>query len=189
MRTLGLALWIEGKGLTWGDVAGNPRVKDKVHVYTRSDACGAAETWAKYLGKHQEDLQGVAVYGDPGVAEAVKKDRLGIGFNNLSYAYDAKTGKPVAGLRVVPIDINGNGKLDNAESFYRTKAGVKRAIASGVYPSPPARDLNLLTKGKPQGLTREFMLWILADGQKYVDPEGYIELPKPKLAESIEKLK
>jgi phosphate transport system substrate-binding protein len=182
-------LWVEGKPLTWGDVASSPRVKDKVHVYTRSDACGAAETWAKYLGKRQEDLQGVAVYGDPGVAEAVRKDRLGIGFNNLNYAYDAKTGKPVAGLRVVPIDINGNGKLDKAERFYATKATVKRAIASGAYPSPPAKDLNLLTRGKPSGLTREFMLWMLQDGQKYVDEAGYIELPKRRLTEAVKKLK
>jgi len=184
-----VAMWIAGKALTWGDVIGNPKVKAKVNVYTRSDACGAADTLAKYLGKRQEDLQGVAVYGDPGLAEAVKKDRLGIGYNNLNYAYDAKSGKPVAGLLVVPIDINGNGKLDKAESFYATKAGVKRAIVTGVYPSPPARDLNLLTKGKPTGLTREFMLWILGSGQKYVDAEGYIELPQQKIAESIKKLK
>jgi len=182
------ALWIRGKTLTWGDVIGNPKVKDKVQVYTRSDACGAADTWAKYLGKQQEDLQGVAVYGDPGLAEAVKKDRLGIGYNNLNYAYDPESGKPVAGLMALPIDINGNGKLEGGESFYRTKADILRAIAAGVYPSPPARDLNLLTKGKPTGVVREFMLWVLRDGQRYVDAAGYIRLPKPRLAQSLRKL-
>jgi len=184
------ALWIEGKTLTWGQVAGNPHcIAEKVHVYTRSDACGAAETWAKYLGKRQEDLQGVAVYGDPGLAEAVRKDRLGIGFNNLNYAYDANTGKLVAGLIIVPIDINDNGRLDKGENFYSSKASVVDAIADGVYPSPPARDLNLLTKGKPAGLTREFILWILGDGQRYVDEVGYIELSAQKLAEGVKKLK
>jgi len=183
------ALWIEGRPLTWGDVAGRPQVKDKVHVYTRSDACGAAETWAKYLGKRQEDLQGVAVYGDPGLVQVVRKDRLGIGFNNLNYAYDVKTGKPVADIIVLPIDINGNGKLDKAENFYSTKASVQNAIAEGVYPSPPARDLNLLTKGKPAGLTREFIVWILTDGQKYVEENGYIGLPDQKIAEGLKKLK
>jgi phosphate transport system substrate-binding protein len=66
---------------------------------------------------------------------------------------------------------------------------VKRAIASGAYPSPPAKDLNLLTRGKPSGLTREFMLWMLQDGQKYVDEAGYIELPKRRLTEAVKKLK
>ena len=179
------SLWIEGKPLTWGQVVGNTRITDEVHVYTRSDACGAADTWAKYLGKAQEDLKGVAVYGDPGVAEAVRKDRLGIGYNNLNYVYDFKTGKPLPGILVVPIDINGDGKLDKDERFYDTKAAVLKAIASGVYPSPPARDLFLLTKGKPKGITRDFILWILRDGQKYVNQAGYIQLPKQKLTKSV----
>lgn len=179
------SLWIEGKPLTWGQVVGNSRITDRVRVYTRSDACGAADTWAKYLGKAQEDLKGVAVYGDPGVAEAVRKDKLGIGYNNLNYAYDSKTGRPLPGILVVPIDINGNGKLDKAESFYDTKVAVLKAIASGAYPSPPARDLFLLTKGRPKGITRDFILWILGDGQKYVDQAGYIQLPTQKLAKSV----
>ncbi len=43
--------------------------KTKLNVYTRSDAGGAAETWAAFLGKKQEDLKGTGVFGDPGVAE------------------------------------------------------------------------------------------------------------------------
>jgi phosphate transport system substrate-binding protein len=184
-----VALWINNKPLTWGEIAGVPGVGNKASVYTRSDACGAAETWAQYLGKRQEDLQGVAVYGDPGLAEAVKRDPMGLGYNNLNYAYDAKTGKPVAGLKLVPLDINGNGKLDPQENFYQTKAKVVKAIAEGRYPSPPARDLNLLTKGKPTGATKAFLLWILTDGQKFVDEAGYIALPKAKLKENLKKLK
>ena len=74
-------------------MVGRPEVTDPIHVYTRSDAAGAPETWAKYLGKKQENLQGIGVYGDPGLLDAVVKDPLGIGYNNLNYAYDPKTGK------------------------------------------------------------------------------------------------
>ena len=105
-------LWIRDKDMTWGEIAGSDS-EHKVHVYTRSDSCGAAETWAQYLGgKKQEDLQGIGVYGDPGLAEAVRKDPYGIGYNNLNYAYDFRTGLPPKGLRIVPVDLNGNGKLD-----------------------------------------------------------------------------
>ena len=37
------AIWM-GQVTTWGQVIGDSTVNDKVHVYTRSDACGAAET-------------------------------------------------------------------------------------------------------------------------------------------------
>jgi len=40
-------LFISGEIKTWGEVIGDPAITDEVHVYTRSDACGAADTWAK----------------------------------------------------------------------------------------------------------------------------------------------
>ncbi|MCJ7514896.1 MAG: substrate-binding domain-containing protein [Dehalococcoidia bacterium] len=160
-----------------------------VHVYTRSDACGAAETWAKYLGNYmQEDLKGTAVFGDPGLSEAVIKDSLAIGFNNIGYAYDTKTGEQLAGLCVIPIDINENGQIDNDEDFYGRKSTIVQAIAQGRYPSPPARDLHLVTKGKFNGITKEFVRWILIDGQKYVDEMGYIKLPTDKIDQQLNKL-
>lgn len=180
-------LFINEKALTWGEIAGTSAA-DKVQVYTRSDACGAAETWAAYLGnKKQEDLKGVGIYGDPGIAEAVKKDLLGIGYNNLNYAYDAKTGLPVGGLFIVPIDVNENGKIDPEEDL-KTKNKAITAIKSGVYPSPPARDLFLLTKDSFKGPAKEFVKWILTDGQKFVDEVGYIQLPDNKIKEAKEKL-
>ena len=143
---------------------------------------------AEYLGnKKQEDLLGLGVYGDPGVLDAVIKDPLGIGFNNLNYAFDAETGQPVAGARVAPLDVNGNGQAD-PEEIYDTKAQAVNAVAAGHYPSPPARALNLVTQGKPDGLVKEFITWILTNGQQYVDEVGYIQLTAQQLNAELKKL-
>jgi phosphate transport system substrate-binding protein len=181
-----VGMWMTGATTTWGQATGADS-QDKINVYTRSDACGAADTWAKYLGGKQEDLKGTGIYGDPGIAEAVRKDVLGIGYNNLNYAYDATTGKPVAGIRVVPIDVNANGKLDANEKFYDTKQAVLQAVQDGRYPAPPARDLNFLCKGAPTGATRAFIQWCLGDGQKYVLETGFIPLTADKLEAALEK--
>ena len=78
-------IFIAGKVKSWSQIK-NITVSVPVHVYTRSDAAGAAETWAKYLGnKKQEDLFGIGVFGDPGLAQAVQKDAGGIGYNNIVY--------------------------------------------------------------------------------------------------------
>ncbi len=179
-------LWILGKPLTWGEIAGT-NAKNTIQVYTRSDSCGAAETWAHYLGKKQEDLKGVGVYGDPGLAEAVKRDVYGVGYNNLNYAYDAKTGLPVSGIQVIPIDVNENGKIDPAEDL-STKDKAIKAVTSGVYPSPPARDLYLITKESFKEPSKTFVKWILTDGQKYVNEVGYIKITQNQIAESLKKL-
>lgn len=180
-------LFITGKIRSWSQLGFKSAAP--VHVYTRSDAAGAAETWAKYFGKKQEDLLGVAVYGDPGLAQAVKKDPSGVGFNNIVYVYDSKTKKATNGVVVLPIDINKNGKIDPDENFYDTVDDLIKAIATGKYPSPPARDLYFVTKGKPKDpIVIEFTKWILTEGQKYVHEAGYIQLSDEKLKAEKEKL-
>jgi phosphate transport system substrate-binding protein len=180
-------IYITGKITTWGQVVGKPEITDPIHVFTRSDACGAADAWSGYLGKKQENLQGIGVYGDPGLLDAIVKDPLGIGYNNLNYAYDAATGKPVKGAYVVPLDANSNSQAD-PEELYDTKEQAIKAITDGKYPSPPARALNLVTKGKPGGLTNKLIKWILTDGQKYVNEVGYIPLTADQLKAELAKL-
>lgn len=188
-RDAAIGLWITGKTKTWGQVAGNNN-KTGVVVYTRSDACGAAETWAKWLGKKQEDLKGTAVYGDPGVAQAVQKDVNGIGLNNIGYAYDAKTGKPNPGILVAPIDVNSNGKIDPDEKFYDNKEQIAKAIAEGKYPSPPARDLYLVAHGNPKDpVVKAFLKYVLTKGQAAAAPQGYIAISKDKINNELKKLK
>jgi phosphate transport system substrate-binding protein len=187
-KEAGNNIWITGKYTTWAQAFG-VKSSSPLHIYTRSDACGAAEMWAKFFGKKQEDLLGVGVFGDPGLAQAVKKDPLGIGFNNIGYVYDVNTKKPIRGLKVVPIDLNNNGKIDPDENFYNTMTEVIGAIASGKYPSPPARELYFVMKGNPKNnkVLTDFIRWVLTVGQKYVDDAGYIVLTKERI--ETEKLK
>lgn len=188
-RDIAYNIFITGKVTTWGQAIGvkNP---SKIRVYTRSDACGAGETWAKYFGKKQEDILGVGVFGDPGLAQAVKKDPYSIGYNNIAYAYDSKTDKPLPGVRVIPLDLNNNGKVDADENFYNSQDALIKAIATGKYPSPPARDLYFVTSGKPTNpVLKEFIRWVLTDGQKYVLESGYINFSKDKIDKELAKLK
>ncbi|MGB9765274.1 MAG: PstS family phosphate ABC transporter substrate-binding protein [Candidatus Saccharicenans sp.] len=171
-------IWVEGSIKYWEEIYSQPG-KTPIHLYTRSDACGAAETWASFLNAHQEDLKGIAIYGDPGLAEAVCRDSLGLGFNNLNFAYNPKTGQPLNGLAIAPLDVNANGYLDKDENFYSSRENLMVAISPGHYPSPPARDLYLVIK-KPLNnqLLRSFLLWIMNQGQDLVKETGYVPLKK-----------
>lgn len=179
------AIWIEKSVTKWEEVLGRSG-RTPIHVFTRSDACGAAETWAAYLGGHQEDLAGIGVYGDPGLAEAVRRAAFGIGFNNVNFAYDARTLRPVAGLEICPIDLDGNGVIDPDESFYATRDGIIRAIEQGIYPSPPARELYFVVKGTPsRPAVAEFLEWVLTEGQTFVAEMGYIALGQEAIASGL----
>jgi phosphate transport system substrate-binding protein len=181
-------IFIDNKYKTWGEVIGT-KSKEKLTVYTRSDACGAAEMWAKYLGKKQENLRGVGVFGDPGIADALKKDKSGIGYNNVNFVFDCRTKNKYEGLEVIPVDINGNGIIDSDENFYGNIDEIINAIRIGKYPSPPARDLYFVCAGKPQSkIVTEFIKWILTDGQKFVTEAGYVQLTGEKLKAEMQKI-
>jgi len=182
-------IYFSGKTITWGSVL-DTTDNNKIVVYTRSDAAGAADTWAAYFGGKQENIKGVGIYSDPGLADAVAKDPEGIGFNNVAYAYDISTGKKRPGIDIVPIDVNNNRQIDPEENFYEHADSVLHAIADGRYPSPPARDLYFITKGKPTDPTViDFLKWVLTDGQQYVKAAGYVPLPAEKIQAQIDKLK
>lgn len=182
-------VWLTGEYTTWGDLLGEPSITDEIHVYTRSDSAGAAEMFSKFIGGNaQEDLQGIGVDADPGLLQAVLNDPLGVGYNNLGYIYSLATGGVVEGAVVPPIDINTNGVIEEHE-YLETRSEAVEAILSGDYPSPPARLLYLVSRGKPTGPVLDLLLWILQDGQAFVAEAGYVPMTEAELQSEIDNLR
>lgn len=182
------AIWISQEITTWGDLLGVDG-DAPINVYTRSDSSGAAEMWALFSqGGAQEELRGTAVHGDPGVAEAVRQDPMGIGYNNVGFAYDLATGAPNEGIRVIPLDLNGDGQINDDEAFYDERDGLTQAVADEVYPFPPARILYLVTKGEPGPAIADFYNWVLTDGQAYVSDAGYVQLTEARIRDALDLL-
>lgn len=172
----------------WSDYL-QGRGQGTVNVYTRSDACGAAEVWAHYLGKAQEDLSGIGVFGDPGIADIVRNDVMGVGYNNIAFAFDIGTRRPFQGLSVIPVDLNENGVIDPQENFYGTLDELMDAISNNIYPSPPARNLFFVSNGQPKNIAAiEFLFWVLTKGQAFVTEAGYVGLSEQILVTQKEKL-
>ncbi len=185
------AIFVDHTITTWEQLLGIPDNGNphKINVYTRADAAGAADSWASFFGKKQENLKGIGVNGDPGVADAVRKDINGIAYNNTLFVYDAKSGKKISGIEVAPIDVNGDGKLENEEAFYVNLRTFLWAMNKGFFPSPPARNLYFLTKGKTQKKeVLDFFHWVLTDGQPFVKIAGYVPLQKAAVDEQLKKV-
>ena len=179
------ALFVDAKIKSWHDL--EPKGPNQsIHVYTRSDAAGAAETFAAFCGAKQDDLSGSGVFGDPGLLQAVARDKDGVGFNNISFAYDTKTKRTQPGIRIIPIDWNGNNKIDQDESYYGTLDSLIGAIESGQYKRPPARLLYFVVReghAKPEVLA--FIKWVLTDGQQLLPEAGYVKLSNKDIQTAI----
>lgn len=170
-------IFISQKYKNWKDIDSR-FIDSPIQVYVRSDAAGAAETWAKYLGKNQEDLRGLGIFGDPGLAQAIKDSHTAIGFNNINYVYNLTDKKVADNIAVLPIDKNENGKIDLEEKFYGNLDELTTAIAADKYPSPPTRALAfVIKKDSNNPLINEFIRFVLAKNQQvYLLQNGYVPL-------------
>ncbi len=162
-------LYIKKKIKRWDQLI-DSNLNKAIHVYTRSDSCGAAASWANFLDrKKQEDLRGVGIYGDPGILEAVRRDPLGIGYSNFSFIF-TREGTVIKGIKLLPIDSNENGFVDSDEIYNSRKEALK-AVYAGRYPA--IRKNYFFVKGKPEGLAKEFIKFALSDeGTKIAEKVG-----------------
>lgn len=179
-------IFISGEITTWGQAVGRAEITDAIHVYTRSDICGAAANWSLYLGGAQSDLLGKGKLGDPGMVQAIQNDPLSIGYNNLIYAYSLGDVAP-SGTFILPIDLNHDGQAEPDE-ILDTRQKAVAAIISRLYPTPPSRALYLVTKDKPRGVVQAFLAWPSVNGQAYVESSGYIRLADSQLQEALTKV-
>ncbi len=181
-------LFVSGGLTTWNEILDEPPA-DEITLFTRSDACGAAAMWGAYLGVNQEDLLGLGVFGDPGVADAVKADKAGFGFNNVAYVYDINTRNKYKDMEVLPLDLDNSGNITPDEAFYGNLDSVVEAIRDGRYPAPPARELYFVAHGRPEKQeVVQFIEWILTEGQQFVGEAGYVKLSDQRIKEELAKL-
>lgn len=183
-------IFMDAKPETWEELLHiKSTTTHKINVYERSDASGAAESWAAYFDTHQDKLKGIAMMGDPGIANAVKKDAEGIGFNNTQYLFDLNSGNKISRLEILPLDKNGDKIIDSTENFYNDLTSVESAVLNESYPSPPVRDLYFVCKQKPTSqILLDYFKWVLTDGQQYIKAAGYVPLPNDIIKEQLKKL-
>ncbi|MCQ7926357.1 substrate-binding domain-containing protein, partial [Salmonella enterica] len=178
-------VWLGEEVATWGQIVGDDS-QDRVVVFTRSDACGAAETWASWFGAGQEDLRGEGLNGDPSVAAAVAREPRALAFNNIAFVYDSRTHLPIDGVRVLPVDVNSNGQVDPEENFYANSDTLAAAISRGLYPTPPARNLYLVSRGVPTDpVVRAVLQFVVTQGQARNADAGYIAI-SPQQADEVQ---
>jgi phosphate transport system substrate-binding protein len=176
---------------TWGQLVSVINNTDSIKVYSRSDPCGAAEAWVKYLGDYaQDDIPTIEeitkVKGDDSMSKAIASDPLGIGYSNVNYIYSNATKTPKEGIAVVPLDLNNNGTIDPEENFYNSRDDVVNAEINNALPSPPSRLVYLVTLNNFTGITKGFVEWILTDGQQYTFDNGYGAVPSDILDDQLQ---
>ena len=174
-----VGIWIKGRVSDVGAGRGHGKARSRdprlhpLRRLRRGRDLGEVPGQAK-----QEDLKGTGVYGDPGARrgrpQGPPRHRLQQPQLRLRCPAPASRCRAV---RIVPIDLNGNGKLDPEESFYGSKAERSEGHRRRPLPLAARARPELPVQGQAAAApTADFVRWCLTDGQKYAEEAGYVAL-------------
>jgi len=174
---------LQQKGFTKGDLQKIYFSQDETnsfHVYRRDKNVCASRSFAENVTGKQLDVAGELVNGDDrALSNAVKYDVNGISYNNLSLIYNLKTRKVADSIAIIPIDLNGNGKIDADENIYATLDDVLNFLSTSNNNIIPQDNVNIVinrnTITKP---ALDFINWIITQGQQYDRAFGFLNLDK-----------
>lgn len=158
----------------------NP-IRKPYTVYTRLQKAGVPSVFSKYYGYGQKDFKGIAIAGsDEHLLKALLRDTTGVTYLPLPLIYDMLTREPVEGLSVLPVDLNGNNKINDEEKFYNTIDRVLETLqskAAGKLHNIPIEHLHLsVDKDRASNEAIDFLKWVEEHGRDYLQEFGYLKV-------------
>lgn len=143
----------KGEITNWSEVGG-PNLE--IVVYTRESTSGTYETFeSKVMKPDNITLNALTKTSNGEMAQAISGNRNGIGYVGIGYLSGS------SGIKALKI----NGVTPTIET-----------VQNGTYPI--SRFLYMITKGQPEGLTKDFIDFVKSPaGQKIVEEHGFVKLP------------
>lgn len=165
-------------------------LKANYTVYTRLQKAGAPITFSKYFGFEQQSIKGKAIAGaDEHLIKALQKDTTGLSYSALGLVYNPKTRQVVEGISVIPLDLDGNGKVGKDERIYENLDKAIEVLEAGKVKNIPVGDLHVSVAKNATNIEAEkFLQWIVANGQDALHDFGFLQPDAKQLAIQREKL-
>ena len=161
-----------------GQLSGDQQSKAEfpVHYYFVNEP-SLISRLINFVNANNRNPKAIKVATEQALISAIQNDPLGIGFCKLNSITDMKNQTLSAGISLVPIDKNSNGKLDYSEAIYDNLQQFSRGVWIGRYPISLSGKIYSVSSQKPQNETElSFLNWVLTDGQQLLNSTGYSDL-------------
>jgi len=162
-----------------------PAAKEKqkfaANIYARDNQACASTALAEYFGHTSSEIRGKKVLGDDiYLLSAIKKDSIGLAYNNLGYLFDTNTRKLKEGIALLPIDL----KKETKDILTGNLDFVIDLLEKNHIETIPVEKIGFIySQQTARKEVSEFLKWVLTDGQKFNHSEGFLNLDKQSLAE------
>lgn len=165
----------------YADKKDQKKIAAEYTIYTRLQKAGAPITFSKYFGYEQDNIQGKAIAGaDEHLVKALLKDTSSISYNVPGLLFNLQTRKPLDGLTIIPVDVDGNGRVTSEEIFYDNLDAVLEKLEAGELQNVPVEYLHLsLSKNNTNDEALKFLQWVAKNSQESLSQFGFLK-PEPK---------
>lgn len=176
-----------GQSETW-DAFPETGLKTPVHVYV-IDNHDVKSAIAAFLKIDEAEITGISVASASELISAIQSDIYAIGFCSLPQIINAGSNSIPSGISLMPIDKNGNGRLDRFENIYSDLESFTRGVWVGKYPKTLTKSIYAIADEKPTDESQvAFLTWIMNDGQKLLNVYGYTFLASTESKANISNL-
>lgn len=158
-------------------------------LYTRLQKAGAPITFAHYFGYQQANIKGKAIAGaDEHLIKSLLRDSTGVSYSVPGLIYDVKTRQPLAGLVILPVDADDNGRVSANEKFYSNLDEVILKIEEENPKNIPVEHLHIsIDKNSTNAEALKFLKWVAQNSQEGLHSFGFLKPDSKRFQQSQEK--
>lgn len=164
------------------------KIKSKINIYTRENQACTSIALASHFGFKSSEIKSKKVTGDDNyLLNSIKKDTIGITFNNLGSIFDIHTRKLKDDFALIPLDLKSEIRAQiSSSNLDQTIALLEKSNVETI----PVEKFGFVVS-KEQSNNYEvinFLSWILSKGQEFNHEQGFLNLTNEDLAEQKSQL-
>lgn len=158
------------------------------HIYI-IDNESVKKSLADFTKTNPISINGTMLATSGDLISALQKDIYAIGFCKLKDLRKANTNELVYNIKLLPIDKNSNGRIDNFENIYTTPDDFTRGVWIGKYPNTLCGSIYAISPVKPTDKNAlAFLTWVISDGGQFLNTNGYSDLASNERKSNLEAL-
>jgi glycine cleavage system H lipoate-binding protein/ABC-type phosphate transport system substrate-binding protein len=172
---------------TWGTLLKNSQ-NSTANYYRVNDESIQTGLAAFIKTDHLKNC-GIEVGSGEDLISAIQKDPYAIGFCKMVNVMNFSNQSIAENVRLLPLDRDGNGLIDSNEKIYDDFNVFSRGVWIGKYPKTLFSNIYSVASDQPQNETEAaFLKWIVTDGQRFLDSNGYSDLLITERQSAVDKL-
>lgn len=171
----------------WGSILGNNQT-EAVHFYTLNDPTLKLSV-SKFLDIDPSAVAAIESKSSRELLETLKNDKYAIAFCQLATITNINQQALAEYIKLLPLDRNGNERIDYNENIYGKLSDFERAVWIGKYPKELITNIYAVSRVFPENENiTDFLSWIVTSGQQLVALNGYTDLVYSEKQSNLNKL-